>query len=193
MFTANIYVGNVGKEGGFTSHRGVLLYPMSQYHNTDVWTFLKPMLIIEHMKMMQMLYLDIRSMLLSGQVPHRTNSSQLLWIGLFQKKFKGVWGHTFLGKALKLLLLFSVPLEIPGKAKLHPWKFGIIINVTSLRNSKAKKSRPLEILHDFFLVSLGISTLFLINPWKLCMLFYEYSWKLHVLTLPPSLFGFFLE
>ena len=193
MFTANIYVGNVGKEGGFTSHTGVLLYPMSQYHNTDVWTFLKPMLIIEHMKMMQMLYLDIRSMLLSGQVPHRTNSSQLLWIGLFQKKIKGVWGHTFLGKALKFLLLFSVPLEIPGKTKLHPWKFGIIINVTSLRNSKAKKSRPLEILHDFFLVSLGISTLFLINPWKLCMLFYEYSWKLYVLTLPPSLFGFFLE
>ena len=183
----------MGKEGGFTSHTGVLLYPMSQYHNTDVWTFLKPMLIIEHMKMMQMLYLDIRSMLLSGQVPHRTNSSQLLWIWLFQKKIKGVWGHTFLGKALKFLLLFSVPLEIPGKTKLHPWKFGIIINVTSLRNSKAKKSRPLEILHDFFLVSLGISTLFLINPWKLCMLFYEYSWKLHVLTLPPSLFGFFLE
>ena len=183
----------MGKEGGFTSHIGVLLYPMSRYHNTDAWAFLKPMLIIEHMKMMQMLYLDIRSMLLSGQVPHRTNSSQLLWIWLFQKKIKGVWGHTFLGKALKFLLLFSVPLEIPGKTKLHPWKFGIIMYVTSLRNSKAKKSRPLEILHDFCLVSLGISTLFLINPWKFCMLFYEYSWKLHVLTLPPSLFGFFLE
>ena len=87
-FTANIYIGNVGEEGveGFTSHAGVLLSPMSQCHNTDVWTFLKPMLMIERMKMMQMPYLDIRSTLLSGQVPYRTYSSQLFWNGLFQKK-----------------------------------------------------------------------------------------------------------
>ena len=30
--------------------------------------------------------LDIWLILLSGQVPHRTNSSQLFWNGLFQKK-----------------------------------------------------------------------------------------------------------
>ena len=30
--------------------------------------------------------LDIWSMLLSGQVPHRTNPNQLFWNGLFQKK-----------------------------------------------------------------------------------------------------------
>ena len=78
IFTANIYMGNVGEEGrDFISHAGVLLSSMSQYHNTDVCSFLKPMLMIEHMKMMQMLYLDITSMLLSGQVPYRTNSSQL--------------------------------------------------------------------------------------------------------------------
>ena len=44
---------------------------------------------------------------------------------------------------------------------------------------------PLEISHEFFLVSLGNSTLFLINPWKFCMLFLEYSWKFYFLTLPP--------
>ena len=56
--------------------------------------------MIEHMKMMQMPYLDIRSMLLSGQVPYRTNSSQLFWNGLFQKKKQEGSGHTFLKKNL---------------------------------------------------------------------------------------------
>ena len=32
---------------------------VSQYHNTDVWTFLKLMMIIEHIKMMQTPHLDI--------------------------------------------------------------------------------------------------------------------------------------
>ena len=35
--------------------------------------------MIEHIKMMQILYLDIWLMLLSGQVPHRSNSSRLFW------------------------------------------------------------------------------------------------------------------
>ena len=83
------------KEVGFTSHTGVLLSQINRYHITNVGTFLKPMLIIEHVKMIQMLYLDIRSMLLSGQVPYRTNSSQLFWNGLFQKKNRGDWGHFF--------------------------------------------------------------------------------------------------
>ena len=40
---------------------GLYFSPISQYHNTGVWTFLKPMLMIEHMKMMQMPCLDISS------------------------------------------------------------------------------------------------------------------------------------
>ena len=52
---------------------------VSQYHNTDVWTFLKQklMIMIEHIKMMTIPYLDILSLRLSGQVPHRSNSSHL--------------------------------------------------------------------------------------------------------------------
>ena len=34
-----------------------------------------------------------------------------------------------------------------------------------------QKSRPLEIPHGFHLINPGNSTLFLINPWKFCMLF----------------------
>ena len=51
---------------------------LSQYHNTDVWTFLKP-IMKEHIKMMQIPYLDIWSMLLFGQIFHRSNSSHLFW------------------------------------------------------------------------------------------------------------------
>ena len=50
---------------------------VSQYHNTAVRTFLKLMIMIEHIKMMQIPYLDIWSTLLSGQVSHMSNSSHL--------------------------------------------------------------------------------------------------------------------
>ena len=148
--------------------------------------------MIEHMKMVQILYLDIRSMLLSGQVPHMTSSSQLFWKRLFQKKQtnRGVWGDTFLKKTLDFFLFFPIPLGISGKTKLHLWKLGKTIYVTSLGNFNAKKSRVLAISHEFFSVSLGNSTLLLIKPWKLCMLFLEYSWKFYILTLSPCL-GFF--
>ena len=129
------------------------------------------MLKIEHMKMIQMLYLDLRSMLLSGQVPYRTNSSQLFWNVLFQKKKQGGLRTYLFEKNPGIFLLFSALLEIPGKSKLHSRKFGTIVYVTSLRNFKVKKPRSLEILHEFFLLFLGNSTLFLINPWKVCMLF----------------------
>ena len=37
------------------------------------------MIMVEHIKMMQIPYLDIWPILLSGQVPHRINSSHLFW------------------------------------------------------------------------------------------------------------------
>ena len=49
--------------------------------------------------------------------------------------------------------------------------------------------RPLEFPHYFFLVTLGNSTSFLINPWKLHMLFLWYAWKFHILN--PSCLDFF--
>ena len=69
IFTANI-LGMWGKRRGFTSHAGVVINV-----TINVLTFLKQklMIMIEHIKMMAIPYLDILSMLLSGQVPHRSN------------------------------------------------------------------------------------------------------------------------
>ena len=50
---------------------------VSQYHNTAEIIFLKLMIMIEHIKMMQIPYIRIWSMLLSGYVLHRSNSSHL--------------------------------------------------------------------------------------------------------------------
>ena len=91
-FAAKNYIGNVGEErGGLYFPCGGPLLPnepvrCQSNHKTDVWTLIKLMIMIEHMKMMQMPYLHIWSMLLSGHMPHKTNSSQLFWNGLFQKQ-----------------------------------------------------------------------------------------------------------
>ena len=101
---------------------------------------------------MQMPFLEIWSMLLSWQVLHRTNSSQTC-VG------EGGAG----GGGVEDILFFSAPVEI-FKRKFHPWKFGTIMYVTCLRNFKVKNQpRPLEILHEFFLVSLRYFLLFLIT------------------------------
>ena len=163
---------------------------MSQCHNTDVWIFLKPMLMIQRMKMMQMPYLDKRSMLLSGQVPYRTYSSQLFWNGLFQKKTnRRVEDILFWKKKPWKFFCFSLyPLKFQAKRSSTPENLVKLCNyVTSLRNFKSKNLRPLEISHEFFLVFLGNSTLLLINPWKFCVLFLECSWKFYILVAlsPP--------
>ena len=117
LFPANIYIyiyiyiGNAGEERMLHFPYGGA--PVSWYHNTHVWTFLKLMIMIVHMKMMQMVYLDIWSMLLSGQVPHRTNSSQLFWNGLFQKKNstgeRGVQNIPFWKKPWSVLVFLCTP------------------------------------------------------------------------------------
>ena len=101
-------------------------------------------------------------------------------------------GHAFMKTPLEFSIFFTLPLEIPDKTKLHPWKFHKFLLATSIGNSKTKNQNPwLEIPHYFFLVTLGNSTLFLINPWKFYMLFLWqldwYSWKFHILN-PSCLF-----
>ena len=84
------------------------------------------------------------AMLISGQVPHRSNSSQLFWNGLLHQKSKQTgegrssWGHTFLKKTLNFFCFFFCTSGNSSKAKLHPWKFGKIMYVTSLENFKAR-------------------------------------------------------
>ena len=50
------------------------------------------------------------------------------------------------------------------------------------------KTRPLKILHDFFLITPGNSALFLINSQEIHLLFLQYLWKFYILNLPPICF-----
>ena len=60
-----------------------------------------------------------------------------------------------------ILHFFTLPLEIPNKTKLNPWIFHkIVLDSLAIPTPKTK---PLEIPHYFFLVTLGNSTLFLIQ------------------------------
>ena len=100
-----------------------------------------------------------------------------------KKTNRGGWGYTFLKTPPGIFYLFTWLLKFLDK-KLNPWIFHkIALN-------------PWEIPHYFFLVTLGNSTLFLIDPWKSHMLFLWYPGKFHILTPPPPLFhppclGFF--
>ena len=79
----------------------------------------------------------------------------------------GGWGYNFLKNRLEFFIFL---LEIPDKTKLIQ-PLDIPQNcVWSLGNSKAKNKDPGNST-VFLLVTLGNSTLFLINPWKFHMLF----------------------
>ena len=93
-------------------------------------------------------------------------------------------GYTFMKPLLEFFNFFL----------LYPWKFQTKQSSTPGYSTtlcyitwkfQGQKQRPLEIPH-FFLATLGNSTLFLINPWKLHTLFIWNLWKFHILNPPPS-------
>ena len=91
------------------------------------------------------------------------SSAVQLQKGLFQKKPKqggrGGWGYTFFKKLLEFFIFFTLPLEIPDK-KLKPWIFHkIVLDLLEVPRPKPK-TPGLEILHYFFLITLGNSTSF---------------------------------
>ena len=94
--------------------------------------------MIEHRKLMQMPYLHIRSMFLSGKVLHRINSSQLLWNGLLHKKKPNkveVEDILFFEKTLGITLIFLCT----------SWKFQIKQNSIPENLVKLCMLYPLEI------------------------------------------------
>ena len=69
---------------------------------------------------------------------------RLDWAIPEKKKTRGLRIYIF-EKTLRIFCFFTLPLEIPDKIKLHPWKFHKVmlpICVTSLGNSKAKIQDP---------------------------------------------------
>ena len=124
----------------------------------------------------------------------RSGCFQMWWVRHLPIKFSlgssrehpsskgGSRGHAFLKKKLEILGL-----------SLYSWKFWrkktsspeILQNCYKLSKFQAQqKPRPLEISHDFFLITPENSTSFLIEPWNFYMLFLQYPWKFHVLNLP---------
>ena len=75
-----------------------------------------------------------------------------------------------------IFLFITLPLEIPGKPKFHPWKFRKIV------------LHPLEIPQSIS-KTLGKCTWFLINSRKFCRLFLWYPWEFHILN--PHCLEFF--
>ena len=51
------------------------------------------------------------------------------------------WGHTFFGKTLGIFRFLTLPLEIPGKTKLHPWKLCKILHPLRILGSETKTPR----------------------------------------------------
>ena len=102
---------------------------------------------------------------------------QVICIGMtyFRKKSRGIEDIIFWKKTVDFFWFFFC---CPGNSKQNyvcyiPRKF------------QGQKPRPLEISHEFFLGSPGNSTLCLINPWKFCMRFFEYSCKFYIINPPP--------
>ena len=95
--------------------------------------------------------------------------------------------------------LLESPLEILDMS-LYPKKFRrkkafTPGNSTNLRDNpsklQSKKTRLMEVPHQFFLNTIGISTSFLVEPWN----FHVFSSRSPEIPCPqpPLLFGFFLE
>ena len=150
-------------------------------------------------------YLHIWSMLLSGQVPHRINSSQLFWNRLFQKKKPSrVCACVCVGAGrggeeggLGRTLFWKIPWNCFGFF-CTSWKFQVKQNSTPGNLVKLCMFHSFEIFRPktktsanlawIFLDFPWCSTLLLINSWKFCMLFLEYPWKFYILNnLPPCL------
>ena len=107
--------------------------------------------------------------------------------GLFQKKIQtgGLRIHFFENRP-GIFHFFTIPLEIPDKRKFNPWIIHKIV-LDSLEIPRPKTTTPGNSTL-FFLVTLGNSTSFLLNPWKFRMLFLWYPLKSHILNLRFNFF-----
>ena len=74
----------------------------------------------------------------------------------------------------------------PGNSREN--KASPLETFTRLCNFKRQKQRPLEIPHDFFLITLGNTSMLLINPWKCHLLFFKNPGNSYA---QPSVFLFF--
>ena len=98
-------------------------------------------------------------------------------MGYFKKKKTGRLTTYFFEKPAGIFRLFTLPMEIRDKTRLHSQKLHkIMLHPSEILRPKTKTP--------------GNSTLFLISPRKIHFLFLQYPWKFHILNPPLC---FFLE
>ena len=84
-------------------------------------------------------------------------------MGYFRKNPNGGWGHTFLKKTPGIFRFVTLPLEIPDRMMVHPWKFHkLVLHPWEFPRPKTKTD--------------GNSTQFFYHPWKSHFVF-EWSLK----------------
>ena len=92
----------------------------------------------------------------------------------------------------KDILFLKNLLEVLGFL-LYPWNFRTKQSFTPGNSAKlcytpwrfqCQKPRPVEVPHEFFLISPRDSILFLINHWTFRMLFLQYPWGFHIFASP---------
>ena len=80
-------------------------------------------------------------------------------------------GHTSFEKNPGSFGFVTLPLEILEKAKLHFWIFHIVVwHPLEILRRKTKTDGN-STWHDFFLITAGNSTSFLMDPWNFKMFF----------------------
>ena len=118
-------------------------------------------------------------------------------IGLFQKKKTNREGGVedmLLLTPLKYFI-FTFPLEIPDKTKLHPWQFHkTVLDSLKIPRSKTKTPRnsTLFFLGHRWKFHFANSTKLLL-PWKFHMLFLWYDTPRNSISSPPPPFLFFFS
>ena len=106
-------------------------------------------------------------------------SELVLQCALPENKQRGRGEEILFEKLPGIFTLFTLPLEIADKIRLHFHKLHkIMLHPSEILRPKTKTP--------------GNSTLFLMSPHKIYLLFLQYPWKIHILN-PTPLFGFFFS
>ena len=113
----------------------------------------------------------------------------LSWVLGYSRKIPKKGWVDYIYKFLKKTLWVYIFITLPLENKPSPLEIPQIF-ATLLGNSKTKNLRPMENLHNFFLITPRKSTSFLIDS-RISGCFFQYPFKFRVLNSP--LFVFFLE
>ena len=101
---------------------------------------------------------DLLRLIRSNKDPHQAMQAIVINYSKKKPQTDGGWGHALLKTPLEFLIFF-LPLEIPDKTKLHPWKIHkIVLHAFEIPRPETKTP--------------GTSTLFFLgHPWKFHFVF----------------------